>query len=140
MVCRETRRMRAGEGIVHAESDQAISLHPWLRINSVLHNHNALQVLKHTHLTGRRCYTSSLSHAHDISNVPHTHIHHVAYHISNFPSDTLSPPMLCVLLRPLSAVTDWMTGGRCSESCLGWWPHSWVPPAPHLGTPAARQS
>lgn len=51
-----------------------------------------------------------------------------------------SPSMLCVLLRHLSAVTDRMTGGRCYESCLGWWPHSWVPPTPHLGTPPASHA
>ena len=112
---------------------------------------------ENTHLSGWWCQTSSPSHAPDILNVPpvqrpetwmhahpHTHTHrqssHVASHISNSPSDTLSPSMLCVLLRPLSAVTDRMTGGRCYESCLGWWPHSWVPPAPHLGTPAASRA
>lgn len=103
-----------------------------------------------THLFGPLCYTSSLSHAHEVLNVSsgdthtHTHyIHHIhcmAFHISNLPSDTLSPSTLCVLLRPLSAVTDRMTGGRCYDSCLGWWPHSWVPPAPHLGTLAASHA
>lgn len=101
-----------------------------------------------THLFGPLCYTSSLSHAHEMLNVSsgdtHTdyihHIHHMAFHVSNLPPDTLSPSTLCVLLRPLSAVTDRMTGGRCYDSCLGWWPHSWVPPAPHLGTPAASHA
>lgn len=73
----------------------------------------------------------------------HLHAHTQTSHgLSHFKLAIKTPchPLCCVLLRPLSAVTDRMTGGRCYESCLGWWPHSWVPPAPHLGTPAASHT
>lgn len=147
-MCRETWRTGAGERSAHAESDQAISLYLWLHINKVLHNHNAPQVQRHTPLRAMMLHSSESRTGHPecaswtITKTTNTHMHinHVASHISGLPSDTLSPSTPCVLLRPLSAVTDRMTGRCCCESCLGWWPHSWIPPAPHLGKPAASQA
>lgn len=91
------------EWTVHAESDQVILLHLWLRISSVQHDRDANSGLE-----------------------THTHTHTGGITISK--ADSPSPSMpLCPAEASVSR--DWQDDrGRCNQSALGgrrwWWPHT----------------